>query len=245
MKLWKSWVIATKDFSIFRKKKSVIYTVILLPLLFSIGLPLTIGLSGSGNGSIPSTILPPILNAFLFFFVILAASITTVIASYSLIGEKVQKSIEPLLATPTTDSEILLGKCFASFIPSIVAIYIGFIIFMVLIDNMTYNTLGYFYFPNWDMAVMMFVVTPLACLLSVVLGVILSARVNDVRTAQQLGQLIIIPFFGIYILSEIGYIALHVNNLLIIAVILLTVDLILFYISTLTFNREEILTNWK
>jgi ABC-type Na+ efflux pump permease subunit len=245
MKLWKSWVIATKDFSIFRKKKSVIYSVVLLPLLFSIGLPLTIGVSGSASGTIPSSVLPPILNAFLFFFVILAASITTVIASYSLIGEKVQKSIEPLLATPTTDGEILLGKCFASFLPSIVAIYISFIIFMVLIDKITYNSLGYFFFPNWDMAIMMFVVTPLACLLSVELGVILSARVNDVRTAQQLGQLIIIPFFGIYILSEIGYIALHVNNLLIISAILLTVDLILFYISTLTFNREEILTNWQ
>ena len=245
MKLWKSWVIATKDFSIFRNKKSVIYSVILLPLLFSIGLPLTIGITGSSNGTIPSEVLPPILNAFLFFFVILAASITTVIASYSLIGEKVQKSIEPLLATPTTDGEILLGKCFASFLPSIIAIYIGFIIFMVLIDKITYNSLGYFFFPNWDMSVMMFVVTPLACLLSVELGVILSARVNDVRTAQQLGQLIIIPFFGIYILSEIGYIALHVNNLLIISAILLTVDLMLFYISTLTFNREEILTNWK
>jgi ABC-2 type transport system permease protein len=245
MKLWKSWVIATKDFSIFRKKKSVLYSVVLLPLLFSIGLPLTIGISGSDSGSIPSAVLPPILNAFLFFFVILAASITTVIASYSLIGEKVQKSIEPLLATPTTDGEILLGKCIASFLPSIIAIYIGFIIFMVLIDKMTYNTLGYFFFPNWDMAAMMFIVTPLASLLSVELGVILSSRVNDVRTAQQLGQLIIIPFFGIYILSEIGYIALHVNNLLIIAAILLLTDLILFYISTLTFNREEILTNWK
>ena len=245
MKLWKSWVIATKDFSIFRNKKSVLYSVVLLPLLFSIGLPLTIGISGSDSGSIPSAVLPLILNAFLFFFVILAASITTVIASYSLIGEKVQKSIEPLLATPTTDGEILLGKCIASFLPSIIAIYIGFIIFMVLIDKMTYNTLGYFFFPNWDMAAMMFIVTPLASLLSVELGVILSSRVNDVRTAQQLGQLIIIPFFGIYILSEIGYIALHVNNLLIIAAILLLTDLILFYISTLTFNREEILTNWK
>ena len=245
MKLWKSWVIATKDFSIFRNKKSVIYSVILLPLLFSIGLPLTIGISGSSDGSIPAAVLPPILNAFLFFFVILAASITTVIASYSLIGEKVQKSIEPLLATPTTDGEILLGKCFASFLPSIGSIFISFVIFTVLVDYITYNTLGYFFFPNWDMATMMFLVTPLACLLSVELGVILSSRVNDVRTAQQLGQLIIIPFFGIYILSEIGYIALHVNNLLIIASVLITVDLFLFYISTLTFNREEILTKWK
>jgi len=30
----KSWVIAAKDFSIFRNKKSVIYSVVLLPLWF-------------------------------------------------------------------------------------------------------------------------------------------------------------------------------------------------------------------
>jgi ABC-2 type transport system permease protein len=77
------------------------------------------------------------------------------------------------------------------------------------------------------------------------LGVILSSRVNDVRAAQQLGQLIIIPFFGIYILGEIGYISLGINSMLVISAIMLVVDIFLFYISTITFRREEILTKWK
>ena len=97
MKLWKSWVIASKDFSVFRKKKSIIYSVIIIPLLMSIILPFIISSSGLKSGSITIGEFTALLNAFSFFFVILAASLTTVIASYSLLGEKVEKSIEPLL----------------------------------------------------------------------------------------------------------------------------------------------------
>jgi len=116
---------------------------------------------------------------------------------------------------------------------------------MVLIDKMTYNTLGYFYYPNWNIAIIILLVAPLAAILSVELGVILSSRVNDVRAAQQLGQLVIIPFFGIYILGEIGYISLGINSMLLISAMLLVIDVILFYISTITFRREEIITKWK
>jgi len=105
--------------------------------------------------------------------------------------------------------------------------------------------LGYFYYPNWNIAIIILLVAPLSAILSVELGVILSSRVNDVRSAQQLGQLVIIPFFGIYILGEIGYLSLGINSMLIIAAILLVVDIVFFYISTITFRREDILTKWK
>jgi ABC-2 type transport system permease protein len=243
MKLWKSWVIAAKDFNIFKNKKNIIYSIIILPLLVSIGLPLVINFAGSDG--IPAAALPILLNAFSFFFVILAAALTTVIASYSLVGEKVEKSLEPLLATPTTDEEILLGKSFAAFLPPIASIYVGLVIFMVLIDKVTYHSLGYLYFPNWNMMIILLLVAPLASIFSVEIGIILSSRVNDVRAAQQLGQLIIIPFFGIYILSEIGFFLLNIKNLLLISAVILAIDAILFYISTITFRREDILTKWK
>ncbi len=211
----------------------------------SIILPFIISSSGLKSGGITIAEFTALLNAFSFFFVILAASLTTVIASYSLIGEKVEKSIEPLLATPTTDKEILLGKSFAAFLPPIASIYVGLVIFMVLIDDLTYSSLGYFYYPNWNIAIIILLVAPLAAILSVELGVILSSRVNDVRAAQQLGQLVIIPFFGIYILGEIGYISLGINSMLVISAIMLVIDVILFYISTFTFRREEIITKWK
>lgn len=62
---------------------------------------------------------------------------------------------------------------------------------------------------------------------------------------QQLWDPHVIPFLAIYIVSEIGAITLDTTNILIIAEILLAIDFAVFFISTVTFRREEILTKWK
>jgi ABC-type Na+ efflux pump permease subunit len=161
------------------------------------------------------------------------------------VGEKVEKSLEPLLAAPTTDGEILLGKSIAAFLPAIVATYGGAAVFMSLIDAETYGKLGCLYFPNWEMGVVLLLLAPLAAVLSIELNVIASSRFNDVRTASQLGSLMFLPFMGVYLAGEIGLISLNTTNLLIIAAIVAAIDLVLFFISTATFSREEILTKWK
>jgi ABC-2 type transport system permease protein len=245
MRLSKAWIITEKDFAIFRKKKSVVYSVVLFPLFVSIGLPLIIQFIGSKSGGIPAEALPTVLNAFCLFFITGAVTLPTAIASYSLVGEKVQKSIEPLLATPTTEGEILLGKSIAAFLPPIAALYMGAVIFMALMDSLTYSTLGYFYFPNWNMGVIVFLLAPLGSILSIELDILISSRVGDVRAAQQLGGILALPFVGIYVLAETNIISLGISNLLIISASVLAIDVILFYISEAVFRREKILTKWK
>ncbi len=243
MKLWKSWVIATKDFSIFRKKKRILYTLIILPFLLSIGLPLVISSITSLDN--PTAEIISLLNAFSYFYIILAYIQSSTLASYSILGEKIEQSLEPLLATPTTESELLFGKTIASFLPSIGVIYAGSIIFMVLSDAVTYNTIGYLFFPNWSMAFILLLAVPLSSILSIQLNVIISSRVNDVRTANQIGLLLFIPFMGVYLLLVTNIISLNITNLFEIFIILFVIDAILFYISKATFRRDEILTKWK
>jgi ABC-2 type transport system permease protein len=245
MRLSKAWIIAEKDFAIFRKKKSVIYSVVLFPLFVSISLPLIVQFIGSQSGGIPAEALTTVLNAFSFFYITGAVTLPTAIASYSLVGEKVQKSIEPLLATPTTEAEILLGKSIAAFLPPIAAIYVGAVLFMALIDSLTYSTLGYFYFPNWNMGVIILLLAPLGSILSIEFDILISSRVNDVRAAQQLGGIVALPFLGIYILAEASILSLETINLLIISASLVAIDVVLFYISKAVFRREKILTKWK
>ncbi len=120
MRLSQAWIIASKDLSIFRKKKSIFYTIIIFPLFVSIGLPLLIYILIGRSGNISPDALSgllSVLNALAFFFIIGAGSLPTAIASYSIIGEKQGQSLEPLLATPTTDSEILLGKSIGALLP--------------------------------------------------------------------------------------------------------------------------------
>ncbi|HEY0196463.1 MAG TPA: ABC transporter permease subunit, partial [Methanobacterium sp.] len=134
MKFHKSWVVAGKDFKIFRKKKRILYALIVLPLLLSVGLPLflisAIGAADPGEVAV-------ILNSFSFFYIILAYLMPNSLASYSILGEKIEQSLEPLLATPITDGELLLGKMIASFLPCVAMVYVGSVIFMALSDVIT------------------------------------------------------------------------------------------------------------
>ena len=246
MKLWKSWVIATKDFNIFWKKKRILYTLIILPLLFSIVLPLFISrFPNPAESIVISSTSVSLLNFYSFFYIILAYILPTTLASYSIVSEKLEQSLEPLLATPITDGDLLLGKSISSFLPCIAMIYIGSIIFMVLSDAIMYNTIGYLFFPNWTMAIILLLAVPLTSILSVELNVIISSRVNDVRTAGQLGTLLLIPFIAVYGLLLSSIVSLNITNLLILFAIFFMADAALFYINKITFQRDKILTLWK
>ena len=247
MRLAQAWIIATKDFAMFRKKRNIVYSTFVLPLLLT-GL-----LSGvvwyiqhKANGSVSPAELAVLLPAFTFFYLILAGLIPTTIAAYSVVGEKVEKSMEPLLATPTTDGEILLGKGLAAFAPAIGAVLGTGTVFMLLVDVLTVGTLGHYFFPNWSSAVVLFIMVPLAVVISVEWNVLVSSRVSDVRIAQQVGGLLLLPYGGVYVGGELGLIPLgDTNDLLIIAALLAFVCLVLLYAVQATFQREAILTRWK
>ncbi len=246
MRLSKAWIVASKDFKTFTKRKSILYTIIYFELLVSIGLPFLMRFVASRNNNVSvGSYLPNLLDAFSFLYVIGAGLAPLGIAAYSLVGEKVQKSLEPLLATPTTDEEILAGKSIAAFLPAMAATYIGALIFTVLMDLFTHSSLNYYYFPNSNFAIILFLLAPLACILSVGYNILVSSRVNDVRTSQQLGALILIPLGAVYLLSELRVFSLTTNNMFVIAAVLAVVDVIVFYLVKTTFRREEILTKWK
>ncbi len=245
MRLSKAWLVASRDFKIFRRQKNILYPIFVFPIIISVLFPAILEFAGRRGGGFPAESLPHLLNSFSFFIVIGAAFIPLGIAAYSIVGEKIEKSLEPLLATPLTDGEILVGKALAAVLPTLIAMYAGAAVFMVGMNAVTFDILGYNYFPNWNLGVLLIVVVPAAVIMSVFYSVIVSSRVNDVRSANSYGILIYFPLVAIYFASEIGIIGLDVNGLLIIAGILFAIDVVLFFVSTATFQREEILTKWK
>jgi len=239
-----SFTIAVKELTIIRRKKSIISYIILLPIILSILFSLVV----QNDIASPSGISPNYqlgLESLTYFFVVFAAILPASIAAYSIVGEKVEKSLEPLLATPTTDGEILLGKSIASFVLPLLAIWGGACIFMVSTDYLTYNLISYYFFPNWTSGVMLLLLAPLAAIFSIELAVILSSRVSDVRGANQVSGLLFIPFMAVFLAGVEGAISFDVNTLLIFSGIVLIVDIGLFFLSSSTFSREEILTKWK
>jgi len=245
MNLRHSWIIAAKDLKGIRRRRSILYTIVVLPVSLSLLFAYVIQYALSASPSVEVSDLSVLLDAFAFWFVIIAAILPSPIASYSIVGEKVEKSLEPLLATPVTDGEILLGKSIAAFLPTILASYGGAVIYMVLVDNALYSKAGYLYYPNLEIAILLLLLAPLTALLSIELSVITSSRVSDVRSASQLGSILFAPFIGIYLAGEIGAITLDTSTLLTIGAAFALLAVAFFFLSTRTFHREEILTKWK
>jgi ABC-2 type transport system permease protein len=238
------WTVTTKDMAILIRKKYVLYATIILPLVLSVGLPLLIMFILNKNNT-PIQALLPVITAFSFFYVILASVIPQTLATYSFVGEKIEKSLEPLLATPTTDGELLFGKFLAAFFPSICMLFIGGGIFMIIMNAVISGKLGYNYYPNVTFDLILFLLVPLAAIFSVELCIIISSRATDIRSAQVLSGLVIIPMIVVYVLLEINVISLENSTLLYIAVGIGLIDVILFFVSKSLFQREEILTRWK
>ena len=243
MTTWIPWKIARKELKVISRKRSIIFYNVGLPLLIAIVFSFVVkNLTASG---IPKT-LPLGNESIIYIFVILATVLPSTIAAYSIVGEKVEKTLEPLLATPTTDGEILLGKSIASFILPIVSVWIGASIFMAATDYTLYNAgLGYYYFPNWNAGVMLLLLAPLAGVLSIEVAVIASSRVSDVRGANQIAGLMFIPFVVVFFAGTQGIFSFSVGNLLIFSAVVLVIDVVLYALSKATFKREEILTKWK
>jgi ABC-2 type transport system permease protein len=245
MDLQNAWNVALKDLKTYARKPSVVYSTVAMPLIVGVVFPLLVHyyITSSAKG-LSAAAAPRLLDSFSIWFIIAAAITPTAIASYSIVGEKLQKSLEPMLATPMSDGDILLGKTISALLLPLVAVYAGSLAFMSLVDYFTHSLLGYYYYPNWHIGAILLAV-PFAALLCVQVNVVISSRMTDARSAQQSGVLVMLPFIGVFLASELGLFELNDTNLVILAGALAIISVAMFVVARATFQREEILTRWK
>jgi ABC-2 type transport system permease protein len=185
-----------------------------------------------------------IFQQFLVLLVLTPVAGSMSLAAYTIIGEKQARTLEPLLATPITTFELLTAKVLGSLLPALVlsvacfATYVAGVallarawVFTVLL---TPRSLG-----------VMFVLGPLATLAALQLAVCVSSRVNDARSAQQIGALIILPIAGLLIALLTGSVVHTTPVILGIAMVLTGVNDGLMLDGVALFDRESILTSWK
>jgi ABC-2 type transport system permease protein len=186
-----------------------------------------------------------LINIMLIFFTLIPTIIPTVVASYTIVGEKLNRSLEPLLATPTTDLELLLGKSASIFIPSVLVTWLAFVPFVFIVDFFTYPVFQYNPLPNNVFLIGVYLLAPLLCILSILCNVIVSSKVSDVRSAQQIGSLVVMPFIALLVIILLGMAELNVWTMLFFALVVVLTDLLVLFLALRIFRREEILVKWK
>ncbi len=261
--------IVRKEWAEVFKNRMVVFTVAFLPLLMTaIPLGIIYGTRSSTSaigGDATSSGLPSgmtqsmcpsglsgsdcfqvfMVSQFMMLFMLVPVAIPVTIAAYSIVGEKTTRSLEPLLATPITTVELLIGKCLAAVIPAIIATYGAFGVFAlgtwIIVANKT--LLVALLDVRWLIAI--FLVGPLLAVMAVTFSLMISSRVNDPRVAEQVSMVVIVPVLAGFFGQVAGLFVLNKQIISIVAMVMLVLDAILLYLTTRVFQREQILTRWK
>jgi len=138
--------------------------------------------------------------------------------------------------------DILAGKTLAAVIPSMAITWASFIVYAMLVDTVTYPIFGYPVVPDLLWLIALTVTAPLLAVMSVYLSIVVSSRMSDIRAAQQISAVFIVPLMSIFILELFGYMSLTVDLLLLLSIAIGVADLFLMRAGVSVFKREEILT---
>jgi ABC-type Na+ efflux pump permease subunit len=262
----KVWEIIRKEWSEVFKNRIVLFAVAFMPLLFII-IPLAIlySMRGSMDAEISGmmTDMPEQFSAvceglsatacsqyfiilqFLILFLLMPVIIPVTIASYSIVGEKATNTLEPVLATPITTLELLLGKALAGVIPALGVTWLSYLVFVVgtwvlaLDDTLVNAVLA----PIWLISI--FGIGTLLSISGVSISIMISSRVNDPRVAEQLSSLVAIPLIALFMGQSFGVVQFDLTLVLWVTFGMLLLDAVLLYFAIQLFQRETILTRWK
>ncbi|MCA9517040.1 MAG: ABC transporter permease subunit, partial [Myxococcales bacterium] len=177
----------------------------------------------------------------MLYLILTPTLLPVVIGAYSIIGEKEAKSLEPLLATPLRTGELVLGKAVAALVPAVV---IGLVQFALAIGTIALlsppGVVEHALRPLWIVGI--FGAMPLLAALSTLLAVVVSARVADVRTAQAIASLVILPVVATGVAVLVGQIYLTVGVMAVACAVLAALDVGVWWLAVRTFGRESILS---
>lgn len=230
--------VLVKELRDFRRNKFIIGTIVVLPLIFII-----VPISDLFRTAAPRLQTVQVGTSLLLLLVAPVVMPAT-IAAYSVVGEKEQGTLEPVLTAPVRREELLLGKATAALLPSVA---IAYALFAIVVIAVRIGASQVVVDDVWQaqnfLAQALF--SPLLAGWAIWVGIAISARSSDVRVAQQLGTLASLPPLAIVALIEYQVIPAGVTTALILAVVLAVLDALGWWFVGTVFNRERLITGRK
>jgi ABC-type transport system involved in multi-copper enzyme maturation permease subunit len=230
--------ILRKDLREYRRNSAIIGTMAVLPVVF---------------------VIPPLIQIFalplsssdvlqgadvLVYMLGIPALVPAALAAYSIVGEREQGTLEPVLTTPVRRDEFLLGKALGSLIPSLAIAYLVYAIVVGAVELFAARAIASALLQVPEI-IGQLVFTPLVAGLSIWIGMGISARSNDPRTSQQLGIVASLPTVAIAAL--IAYNVIHPTLGIVIGfgTLLVVFNVVSFRIVSAALDTERLITSTR
>ncbi len=175
------------------------------------------------------------------FFLIIPLMFATVIAAESFAGERERKTIEALLYTPASDSELFLGKVVAAGAPSVLITWACFLAYILVVNLAAYPIMGAMWFPLPSWYPMIFWVAPGLSLLGISVTVLISAKNPTFMGAYQTSASLVVLVVGLLIGQATGLLYLSVLVGLMMGLVIWLAAAVMTFIAVRSFNRAKLL----
>lgn len=177
-------------------------------------------------------------------FLVMPVFVPILISSQSVAGEKERRTLEPLLASPVTPAELVAGKSLASLVPAVAITWFAFVLLCVGVDVVAWPLAQGLVMPNGLWLFGMLVLAPLFAFFGNGVAVLISARVSEARTAQQLSALVVLPLVGLVAGQVAGLLHAGVGYYAVQGAVVLLLDAGLLWASIHLLDRERLLSRW-
>jgi uncharacterized membrane protein SpoIIM required for sporulation len=210
----------------------VIFLTLFFPLLMNFTAGQVVAFVERYGAPVIGQRLVPFLLMIVGFFPI---SVSLVIALESFVGEKERHSLEPLLSTPLSDTQLYIGKTLAAMLPPLLAAYLGIGVYLIGL------AVTIQWYPDPILLIQIVTLTSIQALVMVAGAVVISSQTTSVRAANMLASFIIIPMAMLVQGESLIMFWAQYDVLWWVILGLVLVTLVLIRMGVRLFNREELL----
>ena len=241
MNMTRVGAVIRKELTEFRRNRLIVSTTAVVPIVFLISPTAQIL---TLKASAVSTVLQRRVETGLFLPLLIPVFVPAILSAYAVVGEREQGTLEPVLTTPISRVEFLLGKAAAIFLPAIAVSYLMFGVFVAITQFAATSAVAtaVLHAPQVPAAL---VFIPLLAAWAIWVGLGISARVTDTRVAQQLGILASLPPVAVAALMSFQLISPTFAVAAALAGGLLVIDGLACFAVAQVFDRERLITGTK
>jgi ABC-type Na+ efflux pump permease subunit len=262
-----AWTIAGKDLRESTATGQVLAPLAIVPLVFiviyPVGLLLALRSMSASDAreiiaNVPASAFPGsaelsvqgraayIATVYLFagFFLIIPTMVAVVLAANSFAGEKERHTLEGVLYTPVTDTELVVGKILGAVLPAVVVSWACFGVYAVLVNVLATPLVGRWYFPTASWWVLMLLVVPAVSAFVTSCVVWVSARVSSYQSANSIAGVAVLPLVLLVVGQASGVMLLGPGFFAVLGLVLVVLDALMLRWIVATFDREKVVASF-
>ncbi len=262
------WALAARDLRLVTGSSAVMIPLVVVPLVFLVVLPVVFAvlahlggaavvggadlasllqrmplpIAGRLDGLEPAGQMLVLVLGYLMapMFLVLPLMVASVIAADSFAGEKERKTLEALLYTPTSDTELFGAKLLAAMLPAVAVSWGGLLVYATVADAVAYPYLHRLLLPDTLWLVLVLWVAPAVAGLGLGITVLVSARVRSFQEAYQLGGVVVLPIVAVVAGQAAGVIYLDAVAAFAVGAVLFAVDVLILGWGLRSFSRDTL-----